>query len=1207
MFVAALGLLAVGCLGASAVPCGSGVCAPDSICVAEAARCARPEQAICGGMPDGTPCTLGGTGDGACQAGYCFPQVCGDGIVSGAEQCDGEVPANITCEERGFYRSTGPITCSPACTLDVSSCRQRCGDGVVDAEFGEVCDRAALAGATCMTQEDPPFHGGTLGCAPDCLAFDVRDCMGYCGDGVATGGEECDGTDLGGTVCAPDPACAGPSPPAACATHAGFGAPVCASSGCVLDLAGCARPGNGIVDAREDCDGADLGGRSCVNFGFNGGQLRCGPCTLDDPSCTFDTSLCTGFCGDGVLNGDEECDGLVQTQTCTDLGAVAGVVECDATCRATTDKCRYAPSWQVGTANPAKVFAHVAVVEANDVWAVARPRLGIPGDDVLVHFDGRAQRTLPSPLPAGVRVARLWAEHAASVWVIGETTACRFDGFAWTCAAALTRALDAWSCGDDLWVVDERLVGGEPTPVAVHCRIAASAALALGCALVGAMPDASAPAAVHGVHGRCADAASAWFIEGGRFAPLLWRASADPAAFAEQLEVTLPPLTTSAVSAIRVLEGTLAHERILLTGRSGDLAMQGLAVRRTGAASATVQAFGQALGATVVDAWGGSRHELWAAEQHRDDATPARTEPLGFTVLRRYRWPDGQNLQQLDVHPHDTLVHAIAGSGAGHVWAGATGALLRRDAGGANLMLETTEGPQTLSPAPLDLTVLADGAAARLFAATVHSASTFAAGVGWTSLAGSFSARELCAAGPLAAPAVFGVDASPDLFNSTLPAWIWHWTAGSGTLFTATPPPLGAGERSIVTAVDLACASATDAWALVAEQVMTQTGGAPSLSEDLLTIARSRVYRFEGTTWTDVTAALTGGAGLPSLLSIEVIPEGAATRLVLAGDGVRYEGSYLAGMVPALVARGAPGTPFTRSNLGFGTSLSVDGVAWTSGQISPLGSPGATGLVGYWQLWEPGAMAPIQIPRPPVAPSTALVDSLDSMAITGAASDGAWRAMVGHDATEIVVVDQTGRLQTYDGTAARRFQQLPSTQTPVPWAPGRELLRTISSVLELPLPRAYGGACRRPINLYCGALPADAAATEITHSIGALAEDSALDLVALGRPGLATPGQERVYRFDSPITGTLELATVASQPGLVVYALPALVTTGGCAPWAAWGAAPPAPVVQTSTAPVTLSVPVVAGQAYYLVLDSQAPLGPTSYRLAARCRPELAR
>lgn len=47
--------------------------------------------------------------------------------------------------------------------------------------------------------------------------------------------------------------------------------------------------GDGILDASEICDGADLDGVTCVNLGFQRGQLAC------DDTCQLDTSGCMGM------------------------------------------------------------------------------------------------------------------------------------------------------------------------------------------------------------------------------------------------------------------------------------------------------------------------------------------------------------------------------------------------------------------------------------------------------------------------------------------------------------------------------------------------------------------------------------------------------------------------------------------------------------------------------------------------------------------------------------------------------------------------------------------------------------------------------------------------------------------------------------------------------------------------------------------------
>ena len=54
--------------------------------------------------------------------------------------------------------------------------------------------------------------------------------------------------------------------------------------------------GNGIIDGKEQCDGTDLNDFTCEALGNAGGVLQCDPVT-----CTFDTQLCDG--GGGGTTG----------------------------------------------------------------------------------------------------------------------------------------------------------------------------------------------------------------------------------------------------------------------------------------------------------------------------------------------------------------------------------------------------------------------------------------------------------------------------------------------------------------------------------------------------------------------------------------------------------------------------------------------------------------------------------------------------------------------------------------------------------------------------------------------------------------------------------------------------------------------------------------------------------------------------------------
>jgi hypothetical protein len=85
--------------------------------------------------------------------------------------------------------------------------------------------------------------------------------------------------------------------------------------------------GNGVVDNGEDCDGAELGGETCVTQGLDSGDLAC------TDACTFDLSTCLG-CGNGQIEVGEVCDGTnLDGQTCTDVGNfTGGTLACNATC-----------------------------------------------------------------------------------------------------------------------------------------------------------------------------------------------------------------------------------------------------------------------------------------------------------------------------------------------------------------------------------------------------------------------------------------------------------------------------------------------------------------------------------------------------------------------------------------------------------------------------------------------------------------------------------------------------------------------------------------------------------------------------------------------------------------------------------------------------------------------------------------------------------
>jgi hypothetical protein len=104
-----------------------------------------------------------------------------------------------------------------------------------------------------------------------------------------------------------------------------FGTLACTLS-CTFDTSACSNCGNGVADAGEDCDGADLGGQTCEDLGFASGSLSC------SGACTFDTSACSN-CGNGTIETGEACDGSnLGGQTCQSQGFTGGTLACDVDC-----------------------------------------------------------------------------------------------------------------------------------------------------------------------------------------------------------------------------------------------------------------------------------------------------------------------------------------------------------------------------------------------------------------------------------------------------------------------------------------------------------------------------------------------------------------------------------------------------------------------------------------------------------------------------------------------------------------------------------------------------------------------------------------------------------------------------------------------------------------------------------------------------------
>jgi cysteine-rich repeat protein len=152
-----------------------------------------------------------------------------------------------------------------------------CGNGTQ--EVGEDCDDGA-ANSDVLPNA----------CRTDCRSA-------FCGDGVIDTGEACDSQNLASNSCG----------------GLGFTKGTLACSGtCEYDTSDCSTCGNNLAEGEnsgsvgyEVCDGTDLRQQTCLSIGQASGILKC------TSLCTWDIAGCTGggpVCGNGVVEGNEECD-----------------------------------------------------------------------------------------------------------------------------------------------------------------------------------------------------------------------------------------------------------------------------------------------------------------------------------------------------------------------------------------------------------------------------------------------------------------------------------------------------------------------------------------------------------------------------------------------------------------------------------------------------------------------------------------------------------------------------------------------------------------------------------------------------------------------------------------------------------------------------------------------------------------------------------
>lgn len=167
-----------------------------------------------------------------------------------------------------------------------------CNDGFI--ESGEDCDGPNLDNKQC-TDLVGGFTGGTLACNAVTCTFDTSACTQVqnpvCSDNIKNGDETCDGNDFGGATCETMLG----------ANYTGTltcdGCTIINTENCVL-VPFC---GDGLKNGAEACEGNDLGGKTCADFLFDGGTLACDiNCQIDQSQCTHSSSSSSSSGSSGV-------------------------------------------------------------------------------------------------------------------------------------------------------------------------------------------------------------------------------------------------------------------------------------------------------------------------------------------------------------------------------------------------------------------------------------------------------------------------------------------------------------------------------------------------------------------------------------------------------------------------------------------------------------------------------------------------------------------------------------------------------------------------------------------------------------------------------------------------------------------------------------------------------------------------------------------
>jgi len=281
------------------VTCGNGVIEGDEVCDDRNKTAGDGCGAMCDVVEEGFNCAKPG------EACVPIPE-CGNGLRERGEQCDDAEATPSSgdgCDESCQEEDSDAWFCVPGQACVAKSC----GDGVRTPD--EQCDDNQMPpqdgdGCSAICEVETGWQCGTGGC------------RAKCGDGIILGDEECDDDNL-------------------------FSGDGCSSSCKIENFYTCAGEpstcdstivcGDGCVDPGEICDPGDgvLSARACGQSDTDCKSIS------DDPALAckdFHVATDPGFCGDGILNLNEECDGDCGSAGCDIAGCTDCVIDTDWAC-----------------------------------------------------------------------------------------------------------------------------------------------------------------------------------------------------------------------------------------------------------------------------------------------------------------------------------------------------------------------------------------------------------------------------------------------------------------------------------------------------------------------------------------------------------------------------------------------------------------------------------------------------------------------------------------------------------------------------------------------------------------------------------------------------------------------------------------------------------------------------------------------------------